>query len=174
MGGFLMSLVGFRASNHIQQVNRRGANDTIDERITPQDLYERFNARFRFTLDAAANARNAKCPTFFSLADNALTRRWAPHRVWCNPPYSDIPRFVAKAHCEYQIGCDVIVMLLPANRTEQAWWQRSIEPFRDRPGSYLRTEFIARRLNFGVPGNEGAKYNSSAPFGCVAVIWSNE
>jgi hypothetical protein len=37
---------------------------------------------------------------------------------------------------------ELIVMLLPANRTEQGWWQKHIEPFRDRAMSRLTTEFL--------------------------------
>jgi len=61
-------------------------------------------------------------------------------------------------------------MLAPANRTEQRWWQESIEPFRDR-GGVLKTEFLPRRINFGSRDNLGAWSASSAPFGCVLLIW---
>jgi hypothetical protein len=37
----------------------------------------------------------------------------------------------------------------------------------------MRTEFIARRRNFGVPGNEGANWKKGVPFGLVAVIIAN-
>lgn len=167
-----MALAGFKITNHPQQTRLRGADDTVDERITPADLFAEYDARFHFTLDAAANAKNAKCAKFFSLERSGLDHSWGPERVWCNPPYSNLGGFVRKAHYEFQLNCPVIVMLLPANRTEQRWWQESVEPLRDRPGGFLRTEFIARRRNFGVPGNEGGKFHSSPPFGLVALIWS--
>jgi len=165
-----MSLVGFKARNHRQQVGARGALDAVDERFTPDWLYQDYDRRFNFTLDAAASSSNRKTVEFFSIEDNGLAAQWAPHRVWCNPPYSNLGAWAAKAHAEYRAGCPVIVMLLPANRTEQGWWQEHIEPFRDRSG-WLSTEFLPRRINFGAPGNEAGKYHSSAPFGCVAVIW---
>jgi phage N-6-adenine-methyltransferase len=167
-----VSLVQFKITNHPQQVQKRGASDTIDERITPDWLFDSLNARFGFTLDAAANARNAKCSQFFDLQSDGLHQPWSPHRVWCNPPYSALAGWLAKAWHEHRAGCPVIVMLLPANRTEQRWWQEHVEPFRDGRGP-VRTEFIARRFNFGVPGNEGAKFNSSPPFGCVLVVFEN-
>lgn len=167
-----MSLVGFKITNHPQQVAKRGAKDTVDERITPAWLFDAYNERFGFTLDAAANAANAKTHEFFDLASDGLSRSWAPHRVWCNPPYSNLGAWVTKAHEAIAEGCPVVVMLLPANRTEQVWWQEHIEPFRDRPGSLVRTEFLRRRFNFGLPGNEEGKFHSSPPFGCVAVIFS--
>ncbi|CAG9259500.1 Phage N-6-adenine-methyltransferase [Burkholderia diffusa] len=167
-----MSLVGFKITNHPQQVAKRGARDTVDERITPDWLFERYDAIHAFTLDAAANASNAKKSAFFDLESDGLKQPWAPHRVWCNPPYSNLGAWVAKAHAEFAAGCPVIVMLLPANRTEQAWWQDHVEPFRDKPGSPITAEFLRRRFNFGVPGNEGGKFNSSPPFGCVVLTFS--
>lgn len=41
-----------------------------------------------------------------------------------------------------------------------------------RPGSVLSTRFVARRINFATPGNPDAKYHSSAPFGCVLLVWN--
>jgi phage N-6-adenine-methyltransferase len=144
----------------------------VDERITPAWLFDALNSEFAFTLDAAANARNAKVPAFRSLDDCGLAASWAGERVWCNPPYSDIAAWVAKARAETADRCWLAVLLLPANRTEQRWWQEHIEPLRDGRGS-VETRFLARRFNFGVPGNEGAMFNSSPPFGCVAVIYRN-
>jgi phage N-6-adenine-methyltransferase len=166
-----MSLVGFNITNHPQQVGRRGASDTVDERITPQWLFDHYNAQFHFTLDAAANAANKKVETFCSLENSGLQADWGPHSVWCNPPYSDIEVWLAKAHLEFSRECRSIVMLLPANRTEQGWWHRWVEHGRDRPDRKFRTEFIRSRFNFGIPNNEGGKFNSSPPFGCVAVIF---
>lgn len=164
-----MSLVGFKIENHPQQVGKRGAKDTVDERITPDWLFSLLNSRFGFTLDAAANRRNAKCAHFYDLETDGLAQPWAPHSVWCNPPYSNLAPWLEKAWAEHRAGAGV-VMLLPANRTEQRWWQTHVEPYRDGRGP-LQTEFIARRFNFGVPGNEGAQFNSSPPFGCVLAIW---
>lgn len=167
-----MALVGFKSKNHWEQVSVRGADDAVDERITPNDLYESFDARFRFSLDVAANESNKKTHRFYDLATNGLQQPWAPERVWCNCPYSNCAAWIYKAHKEFEGGCEAIVMLLPANRTEQKWWQQFVEPFRDK-GGFLRTEFIARRRNFGVPGNEGASWKKGVPFGLVAVIFEN-
>lgn len=164
-----MNLVRFKIENHPQQVAKRGAKDSVDERITPQSLFDRFNRLYRFTLDAAASAGNAKCESFHTLETNGLEQSWAGESVWCNPPYSNIRPWVEKAWEESK-HTKSIVMLLPANRTEQAWWQDLIEPRRH----LLRLEFLRGRINFGVPGNEEGKWHSSAPFGCVALIWRQD
>lgn len=167
-----MSLVGFNPTNHPQQVGKRGASDTVDERITPQWLFDEFNAIHGFTLDVAANAKNTKCEKFFDLESDGLSKSWAGERVWCNPPYSNIAAWVAKATWEtVAFKCPLAVLLLPANRTEQKWWQGFIEPFRDLPEPFVTTRFLAKRINFGVPGNEEAKFNSSPPFGLVVVTF---
>lgn len=170
-----MTLIGFAPTNHPQQVGRRGASDTVDERITPQWLFDELDAKHRFTVDVAANASNAKCERFYDLATDGLKQSWLRERVWCNPPYSSIRAWVEKARDEIEYGCALVVMLLPANRTEQRWWQDLIEPERDSVGwPDITTRFLARRINFGVPGNEGAKFNSSPPFGLVVVTFRGQ
>lgn len=130
-----MSFLKFKAKNHPQQVAARGADDGVDERITSPCVFDPINAIHKFTLDAAANAANSRCSKFFTLADDGLSRSWAGERVWCNPPFSNLGSWVAKAISEVEIGgCEVVVMLLPANRCEQKWWQDNIEPRRDRLG----------------------------------------
>lgn len=166
-------LLGFAIENHPQQVRKRGARDTVDERITPPAIFNPLQAEFGFNLDAAANEANRKCPEYFDLGGNGLAHSWTACRVWCNPPYSDIRPWVEKAWAEHHAGCALIAMLLPANRTEQAWWQDLIEPHRDGRGP-LETRFYRRRFNFGIPGNEAGKFHSSPPFGCVLVIWRRE
>lgn len=169
-----MSLVGFAAQNHRQQVGRRGALDKVDDRRTPRSLFDPLNEEFAFTLDAAASEDNALCDRFYTLEDDALTQRW-PGVVWCNPPYSGLDAWVAKAWDELAfdkgVGSDVIVMLLPANRTEQGWWQDYIEPYR-REGR-IETRFQRGRLRFDTPDHDytAQPKGNRPPFGVVLVIW---
>lgn len=166
-----MSLVGRPAMNHPQQVTARGALDKVDDRRTPRELFDPLNEEFEFTLDAAASADNALLGRYFDREINGLRQDWTRYRVWCNPPYSDIRPWVAKAHREMWMGCDLIVMLLPANRTEQAWWQDFIEPHR-RAGK-IETRFQRGRLRFDTPDQDYAAQpkGNRPPFGVVLVIW---
>ena len=162
-----MSLVGFKASNHPQQVRARGAKDR-DELGTPPELFDALHRRFRFTVDAAALPRNAKLERFWTPEDDGLERSWEGERVWCNPPYSKIEPWANKA----RLGmADLAVLLLPANRTEQGWWQREVEPYRDRAGSCCRVEFMSGRLRFLSPGAVRVGPNERPPFGVCLVIW---
>lgn len=166
-----MSLVGFKASNHPQQTGRRGARVSVDDRGTDPAVFAALDAKYHFTLDAAADAANAKCARYFDVAADGLEASWKGERVWCNPPYSDLDAWVRKAWLAAPL-CPVIVMLVPANRTEQPWWQRWVEPDRDRPGSALRSEFLPGRMRFTAPGQHTAPPNSRPPFGCCLLIWS--
>jgi phage N-6-adenine-methyltransferase len=162
-----VSLVGFKARNHPQQPRK----DSVDDRWTPLNLWIPWNDRFGFTLDVAASDENYLCPRYFTLEHDGLAQSWKGERVWCNPPFSDMTSWVRKAWDETRTGrCDLVVMLAPANRTEQPWWQVSIEPYRDKGGA-LTTEFLPRRINFGSRDNLGAWSASSAPFGCCLLIF---
>lgn len=132
-----MTLIGFRSSNHPQQTARRGPNEATDDRATHPDVFRTIDARFHFTVDVAASIDNTKCARYYTLADDGLAQSWAGERVWCNPPYSDITPWVRKAWSEWSAHnhATCIVMLLPANRTEQAWWQDLVEPYRDGGGA---------------------------------------
>lgn len=164
-----MSLVGYKAKNHRQQVGKRGANPEVDDRATTPEMFAELAERFGgFTIDVAASAANTKCERFYSIYDNGLARSWAGERVWCNPPYSDIRPWVEKAWIEAG-HAELIVMLLPANRTEQAWWQELVEPFRDRRG--LQVEFLAGRPRFIRAGATEVGPNERPPFGCCLLVW---
>jgi phage N-6-adenine-methyltransferase len=166
-----VSVVGYRARNHPQQVRSSGPMREVDDRATTLEDFGPLNVRFGFTVDAAASAANAKCERFWTVADDGLAQPWAGERVWCNPPYShpNIGRWIRKAWAEGDAA--LIVMLLPANRTEQTWWQAAVEPFRDRPDGYLRTEFLPGRMRFIQPGQLVIGANERPPFGCCLLIW---
>lgn len=165
-------LVGFRARNHFQQIDSRGVLDAVDDRGTDPVFFARMESRFGpFTLDVAASDRNAKCENYYTINDNGLKRPWGGHRVWCNPPYSGLDLWVRKATICSPF-CPIIVMLLPNNRCEQAWWQDWIEPFRDRPRSSLSVEFLRSRLRFIQSGQEEIGPNERPPFGSVLAIWN--
>lgn len=163
-----MSLVGFKAENHPQQSAARGARTSVDDRATTPEVFGPLDERFGFTLDVAASAHNTKCDRFIDRDEDGLALSWDGERVWCNPPYSDIRPWIEKA---WVSDCPVIVMLLPANRTEQGWWQDLVEPYRDSPGSILRVEFVRGRLRFIAPGSDRVGPNERPPFGCCLLIW---
>jgi phage N-6-adenine-methyltransferase len=169
-----VSVVGYKARNHPQQVARSGARPDIDDRATPPEVFGPLQERFGFTVDAAASPHNAKCPRFWTETDDGLAQPWAGERVWVNPPYSfpNLPAWVAKAWQEWKDGGPpLIVMLIPANRTEQAFWQEMVEPYRDLPGSDLHVEFLPSRMRFLTRGQTEVGPDERPPFGCCLLIW---
>jgi phage N-6-adenine-methyltransferase len=161
-----MSLVGFQARNHPQQV----AADGVDDRMLPDDAFDGFNRRFRFTIDVAASHANHRLMRYYTKEENGLAYSWARERVYCNPPFSAIRPWVQKAWSENE--AEIIVMLLPANRTEQGWWQDWIELERDNDGSPLRVEFLPGRQRFMKPGQLSIGPNERPPFGICLCIWN--
>jgi len=122
---------------------------------TPQDLFEALNREFHFTLDAAADNNNAKCPCYFNKGADGLKQEWSGV-VWLNPPYGkEIVDWIVKAIQETLNGVTT-VMLLPA-RTSNDWFHRYI---------YARYEirFLRGRLKF-----VGAE--NVAPFPSMIVVF---
>ena len=168
-----MSIVGFRAANHPQQISKRGALARVDDRAIHPDDFAPLHKRFGFTIDAAASAENARLPRYWTAEDDALSQSWDGQRVWCNPPYSNIRPWVEKAWRVWSndSNVDLIVMLLPSNRTEQGWWQDWVEPYRDRNVDDLHVEFLRGRMRFIQAGRTDVGPNERPPFGCCLLIW---
>ena len=156
--------MSFVARTHPQQ----GGNDKVDNRETTWEVFDPLQARFGFTVDVAANEKNRKLNHFYDRGRDGLSQDWSDERVWCNPPYSDIRPWVEKALSSIAGGCDLVVMLLPANRTEQGWWQDLIEPGR-RNGS-IEVEFLRGRMRFIAADDDQIRPNSRPPFGVCLVI----
>ena len=165
-----MSLVGFGAQNHPQQTAKYGALGAVDDRATTPEDFAVFHERFAFTVDAAALPHNAKLPRYFTPEQNGLEQTWEGERVWCNPPYSSIEPWVEKA---WRSRAELVVMLLPANRTEQGWWQRHVEPHRDGQAG-VTVEFLPGRMRFIASGAARIGSNERPPFGCCLLIWDEQ
>lgn len=130
-----------------------------DDWETPQELFDRLDRMFHFTLDAASTDENAKCEKHFTAEDDGLKQSWAGETVWLNPPYGrQIGKWVQKAFEEGQKPDTFIVCLLPA-RTDTAWFH-----------DYCRrgyVQFIRGRLKFG-------RSKNSAPFPSMLVFFNKD
>lgn len=128
---------------------------------TPMWLFDRLDAEFDFTLDAAADAKNHKCNKFFTIRDDALSKTWQGERVFCNPPYGKgVGKWLQKAYNEVMHGRCHLAVLLVAARTDTIW-------FHDFVLGKAEIRFIRGRLRFGE-----AKVN--APFPSMVVIYRKE
>ena len=133
--------------------NKLMFSSATDEWSTPQDVFDKLNEEFSFTLDPAATNENHKCQKYYTKETDGLSKDWSGETVFCNPPYGrEIGRWVKKA-AESKA---TVVMLLPA-RTDTKW-------FHDYIYGNAEIRFIKGRLKFG-----GAQ--NSAPFPSMVVIF---
>lgn len=130
---------------------------TTDEWATPQDLFDKLDACFHFTLDPCATDENHKASKYYTREQDGLKQDWGGEIIWCNPPYGRTIGEWIKRCSEHQ---GIAVMLIPA-RTDTRWWHQYID---GNPNASVH--FIKGRLKFG-----GAK--NPAPFPSAIVIFTN-
>ena len=159
----------------------------VAPKVVPNEKDQRFTLRetdewarkvakvSQWHLDVAACEESHLADRYFTVETDGLAQDWDAPFVWCNPPYSDIAPWVRKAWLEMSKpkGPHVVAMLIPATRTEQPWWQESVEKHRDRvtSGPRLTTHFLPGRTSFGMPGNRDGNGVGSPPFTCVLLVW---
>ena len=127
-----------------------------DEWATPREVFESLNSEFHFDLDPCASESNHKCDTYYTAEEDGLQHAWGEHRVFCNPPYSEIDKWVEKAYRKSRNDNTLVVLLIPA-RTDTRYFHNFI---------YQRAEirFVKGRLKFNQSKN-------SAPFPTMIVIY---
>ena len=126
---------------------------------TPDDLYNKLDNEFNFTLDPCTNGENNKCDKFYTEKENGLIQDWSKDIVFMNPPYGrEISQWIEKAYNESLKGSKV-VCLIPS-RTDTKYWH----DFIFNKASEIR--FIKGRLKFGNSKN-------SAPFPSAIVVYDN-
>ena len=126
---------------------------------TPQDLFDVLHSEYRFTIDSCASPFNCKLDRYWTRADDALSQDWSGERVWCNPPYRDIPAWLAHAH-----EADLTVYLLPV-RSDREWWRR-YKPIAEC--HYFVGESPHCRVRFVAP--PGVKPTSNPGIHCLLIF----
>ena len=123
---------------------------------TPQNLFDKLDEEFNFTLDVCATDETAKCDNYFTPKENGLIQEWRGN-CWMNPPYGrEIGIWIKKAWEESKKGAKV-VCLIPA-RTDTKYWHEYIFTYA------AEIRFIKGRIKFGNSKN-------SAPFPSAIVIF---
>lgn len=125
---------------------------------TPQDLFDKLNAKYGFTLDVCAEDWNAKCDRYFTKETDGLSQDWQGV-CWMNPPYGrEIKEWMKKAVQAWKAGATV-VCLVPA-RTDTAWWHDY--------AMQGEIEFLRGRIKFVHPNGADSQ---SAPFPSAIVVF---
>lgn len=88
-----------------------------DDWRTPYRLFRNLHREFSFSMDGAATKHDTLLPRF---TDDIHNQSWVGERVFCNPPYSDIPSFLLKS-----AEADLAVFLIPY-RPQTIYWLEHI------------------------------------------------
>lgn len=127
-----------------------------DEWSTPASVFDMLDEEFHFDLDPCSTDENAKCKRHFTIEQDGLQQDWGGCKVFCNPPYSQIGKWVEKAYRETRTDGTIVVLLIPS-RTDTKYFHDFI---------YHRAEirFLRGRIKFGDSAN-------GAPFPSMVVIF---
>ena len=142
-------------------MNKVHFSSKSNEWTTPQDLYDKLNKEFNFTLDPCCTKESAKCDKFYTKEDDGLSKDWRYDRVFMNPPYGrEISKWIEKAYKESLKGA-VVVCLIPA-RTDTRY-------LHDYIFTKAEVRFLKGRVKFGKNG-----IHTPAPFPSAIVIFNCE
>lgn len=142
-------MVGTRGANEMGYV-RHYQGERKQDRRTPRNFFDDLHIRFGFTLDGAASPENALLEKF-ATEDSPLST-WSGERVFCNPPWGNVPPFV-----ELAASADLAVLLTPA-RTNCKWFHRALK-------LGAKPDFWQGKLNFDGPWN--------SPVDCLLLIFNS-
>ena len=127
---------------------------------TPPHVFDFFDAKYNFQLDAAAREDNALCERFIGPETDALSVPWEAQTVWLNPPYGrGVGRWVEKAYREAQAGKTVGVLIFA--RTDTKWWHNFVM-------KALVVYLIKGRIKF--VGPDGSAANPATAPSCFVVF----
>ena len=128
-----------------------------EEWPTPQSFFSDLHREFGFTLDPCATRQNAKCPNYFTKAQDGLAQNWEGHVVFCNPPYGrDMGKWARKCWEAAEAGATVV--LLAHARTDTRWFHDWVY------NKATEIRFVKGRLKFGDSKN-------SAPFPSLVAVY---
>lgn len=121
---------------------------------TPRSLFDKLHQRFQFTMDGAASEDNHLLPKYSSIG-HAIP--WDGERIFCNPPWSEIAKFV-----ELAPTAEFTCLLVPA-RTNVKWFHRALH--------------LGGRVDFflGKPRFEGGNCKGgNSPVDCLLILFGKE
>jgi len=129
-----------------------------NEWATPQEFFDKLNKEFNFTLDPCATKENAKCPKFYTIEDDGLSKDWVKEVVFMNPPYGGhTGDWIKKAYNEIYKGTTTVCLIVSS--TDRSYWHEYIFPYA------TEIRFLRGRLKFG-------DSKTTAPFASAIVIFT--
>jgi site-specific DNA-methyltransferase (adenine-specific) len=135
---------------------------------TPQDVFDKLNEEFNFTLDSCCTEKTAKCKKFFTPEIDGLKQSWEGERCFVNPPFGrEQSSWIKKGFEESRKPNTLVVFLIPA-RTDTRAFHKYLYP-------YAELRFIKGRLKFVNPSSNTPKEKwTAAPFPSMVCILKQE
>lgn len=137
---------------------------------TPDWVFEALDKEFTFSLDGAADSKNAKCLRYLSpddsvnrhdanLEDAFKFKAWTGEVIFVNPPYSCLGPWVDLFAKWGEQGATVVALLM--NNTDTEWFRRVWETADE-------IRFLDNRIQFIPPPGVESSSNSR---GSIIAIW---
>lgn len=119
------------------KINPFGGNHRGDWE-TPQELFDKLNEEFHFTLDVCADASNTKCGDRYLSKEDGIVS-WIGNKCFMNPPYYDLGKWMKRAYEESRQPNTIVVCLVPPS-TDTKWFHKYC--------TLGEVRFLSRRIQF--------------------------
>ena len=130
-----------------------------DEARTPLWLFKWLDNRYQFLVDAAATKENSLCEYHRNKCMD-FDEDWLLAPVWCNPPYSELARWLKKGASECLLRKALSVFIIPALNGD-SWSEVALE----RAAEIIH---IVGRVNFLRP--DGTEMSGNNRGTCVVIF----
>lgn len=157
----------------------QGQKDDRDSRFTPPDFMANIYAAFGdVDLDPCAHAASpvvARRRILLSESGNGLVDDWSGELAFVNPPFSELLRWLRRAHDQWRAGNVTTVVCLVPVRTDSAWFHDTLSAdadiyllkgrvrFLDVRGKAQHTPFSLMLVTLGATANQKRLYGGLVP-----------
>lgn len=157
----------------------QGDKEDRDSRFTPPEFLALVREAFgEIDLDPCANLLSpvqARQRILLSEGGDGLTDPWSGRLVYVNPPFSELLRWLRRAHEQWHAGhVETVVALVPV-RTDSAWFHETLSadadlyflkgrvPFLDTEGKRQHTPFSLMIVALGASADQMSRFAELAP-----------
>lgn len=177
----LLAVLAPRARRRTPERSYWGQGDKLDRdsRFTPPDFMADIHAAFgEIDLDPCGNLLSpvvARRRILLSEGGDGLTDPWSGRLVFVNPPFSELLKWLRRAHDQWRANnVETVVCLVPV-RTDSAWFHETLSAdadiyllrgrvrFLDSQGRGQHTPFSLMVLTLGATAQQKARYAELVP-----------
>ena len=177
----LMAVLAPRARRRAQERSYwgQGDKDERDSRFTPPDFMAAIYAAFgEIDLDPCGHVLSpviARRRILLSEGGDGLTDAWSGRLVFVNPPFSELLKWLQRAHGQWRAGTVETVVCLGPVRTDSRWFHDTLSAdadiyllrgrvrFLDPRGQGQHTPFSLMVLTVGATAEQKKRYAELVP-----------